>query len=67
MKIEYRAHEWLGRKCIKAIDEDVKEGILENVGDCLIFTKGYCGTSGCVPIEVIAHILELADTGKIDK
>lgn len=66
-KIEYRVYEWLGEECIKAIDEDVEIGILKNIGDCIIFTKGYCDTSKCVPIEVIEHIQHLADTGRISR
>lgn len=66
-KIEYRVYEWLGEECIKAIDEDVENGILKSIGDCIIYTKGYCNSSRCVPIEVLEHIQELAAKGRVSR
>lgn len=63
--IQYRVPEWLGEMCIKAIDEDVEDSILKSISDCLIFAKGYCETSKCVPIEVLEHIHELKREGRI--
>lgn len=51
--------------CIKAIDEDVEDSILKSISDCLLFAKGYCETSKCVPIEVLEHIHELKREGRI--
>lgn len=64
-KIEFRVYEWLGEECIKALGEDVELGILKNTEDCLVFIKGYCNTSKCVPIEVIEHINNLRHDGRI--
>lgn len=64
-RVVYRVRDWLGDSCIRDMYEDVESGILKSVEDCVRFAKGYCKASGCVPIEVITHILALADSGAV--
>ena len=66
-KIEYRVYEWLGEECIKSIDDEVENGLIKDTRGCIVFASGYCDTSKCVPIEVVEHIIELADTGRISR
>lgn len=61
----YKVRAWLGEACIRCIDEDVEDGILQNIEDCMHFAKGYCTTSGCIPNEIIEHIFELKAKGAI--
>lgn len=62
---EYRTYEWLAESCIESLDEEVEKRIVKTALDCIYFTKGYCKSSGCIPVEVMDYITDLEREGKI--